>query len=123
MATGTSQIGSHTKPLTTPTSYCVRYAGNGSKRWDGKTIFVDANTLLDSYNYEELVPGKEISITWKTKSKGIVQWKAIIVDTKPQEEQDKEKEPPRTGNPPSNDKEPSRRGRKRKAGWCCIYIS
>ena len=36
----------------------------------------------------------------------MVQWKATIVDTKPQEKQNKEKEPPRTGNSPSNDKEP-----------------
>ena len=42
---------SHLIPVDPPTSYCVRYEGNGSKRWDGKTIFVDSKLLLESYEH------------------------------------------------------------------------
>ena len=103
--------GSHSKPPTPPSSYCVQYEGNGSKRWDGKTISVDSKTLLLSYNPEELIPGKEISIPWKIKSKGIEYWKAIIV----------QKKPPSAEQPPSTE-ELSRRGCKRKTCRHCINI-
>ena len=58
------------------------YEGNGSKRWDGKTIFVDSKLLVESYEHTELVSGKEISILWKSKSKGAVYWKVVIIDSK-----------------------------------------
>ena len=57
MAAGPSQRNPPEEPVS-PTSYCVRYEGNGSKRWDGKTIFVDCRALLDLYDCKKLVPGK-----------------------------------------------------------------
>ena len=113
MAAGPSCQRSPPEEPASPTSYCVRYEGNGSKRWDGKTIFVDSKALLDLYDCKELVPGKEVSIPWKSKTKGVEHWKAIIVDIT-QKEQSKKKEPPSTEEPPSIEKESNKRGRKRK---------
>ena len=60
-------------------SYCIRYEGNGSKRWDRKQILVDRETLESVYNVEELVLGKEVVIPWPKKGE-VQNWKGIIVD-------------------------------------------
>lgn len=39
--------------------YCVNYQGNSSKRWDGKKIIVDSETLESLYDVKELVLGKD----------------------------------------------------------------
>ena len=75
-----------------PTAYCVRYEGNGSKRWDGKSILIDAETLLMSYTREELVVGKEVVLPWKSKTKGTEYWKAKIIDNSEKESKTQEKE-------------------------------
>ena len=61
MAAGPSQENPPEEPAP-PTSYCVRYEGNGSKKWDGKTIFVYSKALLDLYDHKELIPGQQAGL-------------------------------------------------------------
>lgn len=61
-------------------NYYVRYQGNSSKRWDGKQIVVDGETLESLYPVEELVPGKDVVIPWPKKGGEIENWKGVLVD-------------------------------------------
>ena len=60
--------------------YCILYGGNSSKRWDGKKIMVDSQTLESLYNVEDLVLGKDVVIPWPGKGGSIENWKGVIVD-------------------------------------------
>ena len=43
-------------------SYCVRYEGNNSKRWDGKEIWIEATVLEELYEPYQLTSGSHASI-------------------------------------------------------------
>ena len=61
-------------------SYCVRYEGNNSKRWDGKEIWIEATVLEELYEPYQLTSGSHVSIPWKGKGGRISYWNAIIVN-------------------------------------------
>ena len=58
------------------TKYCVRYEGNGSKKWDGKTIWLDGEWLHSLYDHSELVPGNKLSLPWMGKGGRMTYWSA-----------------------------------------------
>ncbi len=62
-------------------NYTLRYEGNNSKRWDGKTIVLDGAYLESVVEGDELVPGKVIQLPWNKKGGGTEYWKAVIEDT------------------------------------------
>lgn len=70
----------------------VRYEGNGSKKWDGKVIEVEAAWLEEDCG-QELQVGAEITMPWKGKGGKIVQWNqgVIVEDKEPSKPQPKKK--------------------------------
>lgn len=60
--------------------YCIKYEGNGSKRWDGKKITVNSETLESLYDTKELVVGKDVVIPWPTTNGEVQNWKGVLVD-------------------------------------------
>ena len=68
------------RPLKSNSKYCIRYEGNGSKRWDGREILIDEIWMEDIYDPSELtVAGKELRLPWKSK-KSVTYWNAVLVD-------------------------------------------
>ena len=59
--------------------YCVRYLNNNSKRWDGREIWIDLEFMEALYNPSMLIPGFEVSLPWKGKTK-TTYWNAVIID-------------------------------------------
>ena len=58
--------------------YCVRYEGNGPKKWDGKTIWPDGELLCSLCS--ELVPGNKLSLPRMGKRGRVSYWSAVLVD-------------------------------------------
>jgi hypothetical protein len=56
----------------------LRYIGNNSKKWDGKEILVEAETLMDDYTPEDLVEGKVLQLPWKGKGGKMRQWNLVV---------------------------------------------
>ena len=65
--------------LTDKQKYCIRYEGNGSKRWDGKEILVDKDWLESLYDPVSLVDGKAVVLPWSGKKGAYRDWKAVVV--------------------------------------------
>ena len=62
-----------TSPCVNTMKYCIRYKGNGSKKWDGKW-------LRSLYYHSELVPGNKLSLPWMGKGGRMSYWSAVLVD-------------------------------------------
>ena len=69
-----------TSPRVNTTKYCVRYEGNGSKKWDGKMIWLDGEWLRSLYDHSELVPGNKLSLPWMGKGGRMTYWSVVLVD-------------------------------------------
>ena len=60
--------------------YLVQYENNGSKRWDGKVLFMDGEWLESLYQPNELVIGSKLKLPWSGKGGKISYWNAVVVD-------------------------------------------
>lgn len=60
--------------------YCVLYENNSSKKWDGKKVMIDGETLESLYSIEDLVLGKSVVIPWPGRGGKVEDWKGILVD-------------------------------------------
>ena len=63
--------------------YLIRYENNGSKRWDGREIFVNASWLEEIYSADELCDGAKIRLPWRGKGKKTEYWNAVLVPVNP----------------------------------------
>ena len=59
--------------------YVVKFKGNGSKKWDGKDITVDAEWLEELYKKSELCPGRIVEIPFSGKGGTTIGWRVMIV--------------------------------------------
>ena len=75
--TGTSGC----KETTAGRYYYIKFEGNNSKRWDGKTISLLSDQIEDIYDPSELIPGFNVTLPWPSKgSKKVTNWKGVIVE-------------------------------------------
>ena len=58
----------------------MQYENNGSKRWDGKVLFMDGEWLESLYQPNELVIGSKLKLPWSGKGGKISYWNAVVVD-------------------------------------------
>ena len=60
--------------------YLVQYENNGSKRWDGKVLFMEGEWLESLYQPNELVIHSKLKLPWSGKGGKISYWNAVLVD-------------------------------------------
>ena len=58
----------------------MQYKNNGSKRWDGKVLFLEGEWLETLYQPNELVIGSKLKLPWSGKGGKISYWNAVVVD-------------------------------------------
>ncbi len=59
--------------------YVVRFKGNNSKQWDGKTIPVDGEWLEELHDVNDLFPGRMVELPWRGTDGKNVSWKAVLL--------------------------------------------
>ena len=60
--------------------YLVQYKNNGSKRWDGKVLYLEAEWLESLYQPNVLVIGSKLKLPWSGKGGKVTYWNAVVVD-------------------------------------------
>ena len=59
--------------------YFVKYENNISKKWDGKVVSMDQESLEDLCDEKDLFVGSKIQVPWTAKGKTTF-WNGVIVD-------------------------------------------
>ena len=77
---GSNEPGGSSEGNQKVTKYLVQYENNGSKRWDGRVLYIDGEWLESLYQPSELGIGSKVKLPWSGKGGKITYWNGAIVD-------------------------------------------